>query len=178
VTSTVKTSSGPEASTWAEKLAGKYLTFRLASEDYGLPILKVRELIGLMEVTRVPGAPSFVRGVINLRGRVIAVVDLRARFGLPEAAAGGNSVVIVMQIDRPEGALTIGALVDEVLEVREVAAAQIEPPPDFGHQDSAVDFILGISKSEKRVAFLLDIDRVLSSAEIKRLDLTTQTRAA
>ena len=177
MTSTVKTGSGPEANTGAEKLAGKYLTFRLASEDYGLPILKVRELIGLMEVTRVPGAPSFVRGVINLRGRVIAVVDLRARFGLPEAV-GGNSVVIVLQIDRPEGALTIGALVDEVLEVRDVAAAQIEPPPDFGHQDSAVDFILGISKSEKRVAFLLDIDRVLSSAEIKRLDLTTQTQAA
>jgi purine-binding chemotaxis protein CheW len=150
-------------------LAGKYMTFRLASEDYGLPILKVRELIGLMEITRVPGAPAFVRGVINLRGKVVPVLELRARLGLPVVEAGRYAVIVVVQIDRREGPLTIGMLVDEVLEVRDIGASQLEPPPSFGLAGSEVDFILGIGKVEKRVVFLLDIDRVLDSSEIRRL---------
>jgi purine-binding chemotaxis protein CheW len=153
------------------RLAGKFMTFRLANEDYGLPILKVRELIGLMEITRVPGSPELVRGVINLRGKVIPVIDLRTKFGLEAIAATRQSVIIVVQVEAASGPLTLGVLVDEVLEVRDIAAAQIEPPPNFGFSGSELDFILGVGKTEKRVVFLLDIDRVLSSAEVEKLSL-------
>jgi purine-binding chemotaxis protein CheW len=169
-----RTASAPAEASAGSALAGKYMTFRLASEDYGVPILKVRELIGLQEITRVPGAPAFVRGVINLRGKVIPVVDLRSKFGMPELAGGRYAVIIVVQIERPEGALTIGTLVDEVLEVRDIGASQVEPPPSFGFAESEVDFILGIGKVEKRVVFLLDIDRILNSSDIQRLRLSSQ----
>jgi len=150
-------------------LAGKYMTFRLDREIYGLPILKVRELIGLQEITRVPGAPAFTRGVINLRGKVIPVVDLRIKFGLTSQAPSKNVVIIVLQIASSTGLLTMGVLVDEVLDVREVAADQIEPPPSFGESGSEVDFILGVGKTERSVIFLLDVDRVLTTAELTRL---------
>jgi purine-binding chemotaxis protein CheW len=143
-------------------LAGKYMTFKLADEEYGLEILKVRELIGLMEITRVPRTSSFVRGVINLRGKVIPVVDLRLKFGMEPAEATSQSVIIVVQLAGQSGGLTMGILVDEVLEVRAIAPDQIEPPPKLDdHGDT--DFLVGVGKAEKRVIFLLDIDRVLGT---------------
>jgi len=159
-------------------LAGKYMTFKLATEEYGVPILKVRELIGLMEITRVPGAPEFVRGVINLRGKVIPIVDLRAKFGLGALEGSYHTVIIVVQISTAAGPLTMGVLVDEVLEVRDIAAAMIEPPPSFGQSDSDVAFSLGVGKTEKPVVFLLDIDRVLTSHDIQRLPLEASDEAA
>ena len=144
-----------------KRLAGKYMTFQLAREEYGLEILKVREIIGLMEITRVPRTREFIRGVINLRGKVIPVVDLRMRFGLCETSATSQTVIIVVQLTSVEGQVTIGVLVDEVLEVRTLEAAQIEKPPQL-HSHIDTSFILGIGKSDKRVIFLLDIDRVLS----------------
>jgi len=161
----------------AARLAGKFMTFRLAREEYGVPILKVRELVGLMEITRVPGAPAFVRGVANLRGKVIPVVDLRAKFGLPALEDGRHTVIVVVQLATPQGPLTMGVLVDEVLEVRDIAAAMIEPPPRFGATDSDVAFILGMGKTEKRVVFLLDIDCILTSQDIQRLPLETSREA-
>jgi len=155
-------------------LAGKYMTFRLDREVYGLPILKVRELIGMQEITRVPGAPAFSRGVINLRGKVVPVIDLRLKFGLAGEAPTLNVVIIVLQIAGPSGALTMGVVVDEVLEVREIGAAQIEPPPSFGSRSAETDFILGVGKSERSVVFLLDVDRVLTTNEITRLTLDGQ----
>jgi purine-binding chemotaxis protein CheW len=144
--------------------AGKYMTFRLASEVYGLEILKVRELIGLMEITRIPRAPSHVRGVINLRGKVIPVVDLRLKFEMEAAHVTSQTVIIVVQLAAESGGLTMGILVDEVLEVRAIPDADVEPPPNLQGQ-AASSFILGVGKADKRVIFLLDIDRVLTPQE-------------
>jgi purine-binding chemotaxis protein CheW len=150
--------------------ASKYMTFKLASEEYGLEIGKVRELIGMMEITRIPRARNHIRGVINLRGKVIPVVDLRTRFGLPPTEPTGQTVIIVVQLQSADGALTIGVLVDEVLEVRTIVASQVEKPPALhGHID--VGFLLGIGKSDKRVIFLLDIDRVLSAGPESHAEL-------
>jgi purine-binding chemotaxis protein CheW len=144
--------------------ASKYMTFKLANEEYGVEILKVRELIGMMEITRVPRAKSFVRGVINLRGKVIPVVDLRAKFGLSNTETTFQTVIIVVQLAMPEGELTTGILVDEVLEVRAIHPSEIEPPPSLSsHID--VSFILGVGKADKRVIFLIDIDRILTAPE-------------
>jgi purine-binding chemotaxis protein CheW len=150
-------------------LAGKYMTFKLADEVYGLEILKVREIIGLMEITRVPRSAEFMRGVINLRGKVIPVVDLRLKFAMPRTEATDQTVIIVVQYGAAERSLTMGVLVDEVLEVLSIDAGQIEPPPSFGAAALDTDFILGVGKSEERVIFLLDIGRVLSEAEAREL---------
>lgn len=146
-------------------LAGKYMTFKLADEEYGLEILKVREIIGLMDITRVPRTPEHVRGVINLRGKVIPVVDLRQKFGMPPCEATDQTVIIVVQYAIGERTLTMGILVDQVLEVRQIRADAIEPPPpSLG--DATIDSacILGVGKTEKRVVFLLDIGRVLGAS--------------
>jgi purine-binding chemotaxis protein CheW len=146
------------------RLAGKYMTFKLAEEEYGLEILKVREIIGLMEITRVPKTAGYIRGVINLRGKVIPVVDLRLKFGMARTESTDQTVIIVVQYTTSNGDYTMGILVDEVLEVLNIGADQIEPPPSFGGSIDA-EFILGIGKSEKRVIFLLDIGRVLTEGE-------------
>ncbi|MEI8255084.1 MAG: chemotaxis protein CheW [Deltaproteobacteria bacterium] len=146
-------------------LAGKYMTFKLASECYGLRILKVRELIGLMEITRVPKSRAYMRGVINLRGKVIPVLDLRMKFDMGATEYTDQTVIIVVQHASPLGELTIGVLVDEVLEVIDIDATRIEPAPTFGSDLLANDFILGVGKTEKRVLFLLDIDQVLSAQD-------------
>jgi purine-binding chemotaxis protein CheW len=142
-------------------VAGKHMCFQLGAETYGLPVLDVREIIGLMPITAVPRAPAFVRGVINLRGKVIPVVDLRLQFGMEPCPSTDQTVIIVVQClveDRP---LTMGLLVDRVLEVLSIGGDQIEPPPSFGATESA-DFLLGVGKSGQRVIFLLDIARLLS----------------
>ena len=151
------------------QLAGKYMTFKLADEEYGLAILKVREIIGLMDITRVPRSREFIRGVINLRGKVIPVVDLRQKFGMDRADTTDQTVIIVVQYALGDRVLTMGILVDQVLEVLNIEGAQIEPPPMSGAGACENDFILGVGKSERRVIFLLDIGRVLSNEEV--LDL-------
>ncbi len=158
-----------EAADAAAALAGKYMAFKLASEEYGLEILKVREIIGLMEITRVPRTREYVRGVINLRGKVIPVLDLRLKLGMEGAPATDQSVIVVVQVTGPGGPLTMGVLVDEVLEVLSIDAAQIEPPPSFGVDAADTSFILGIGKAEARVIFLLEIGRVLSDSEAAQL---------
>jgi purine-binding chemotaxis protein CheW len=154
-------------------LAGKYMTFKLAEEEYGLEILKVREIIGLMDITRVPKTDEFISGVINLRGKVIPVIDLRLKFGMEKGIATDQTVIIVVQYNMNNQELTMGILVDEVLEVLSIAGEQIEPPPNFGTGSMNTDFILGVGKAEKRVIFLLDIGRILSSEEIVELHRTT-----
>lgn len=145
-------------------IAGKHLCFQLGAEIYGLPILDVREIIGSMTITKVPRAPAFVRGVINLRGKVIPVVDLRLQFGMEPCPATDQTVIIVVQCLVDGAPLTMGLLVDQVLEVLSIGGDQIEPPPSFGASGSA-DFLLGVGKSGKRVVFLLDISRLLSSRD-------------
>ena len=150
-------------------LAGKFMTFKLGDEEYGIEILKVREIIGLMEITRVPRVSTCIRGVINLRGKVVPVVDLRVKFGMSPTASTEQTVIIVVQCAVGGRELTMGILVDQVLEVLPLEASQIEPPPSFGTAELDAGFILGVGKAEKRVIFLLDIGKVLSAAEARDL---------
>ncbi len=150
-------------------LAGKYMTFQLADEAYGVEIVQVREIIGMMRITRVPRAPGFLRGVIDLRGTVIPVMDLRVQFGMSAAQPTDQSVIIVVQCAVGGRTLTLGVLVDRVLEVRSIDAAQIEPPPSLGGaRDDG--FIHGIGKTDEGVVMLLDIGRILSDADARALD--------
>lgn len=144
---------------------GKYLTFALGREEYGLEILKVREIIGFMEITAVPRTPAYVKGVINLRGQVISVVDLRAKFAMPSAEKTDETCIIVVEINTGDGTkLSTGIIVDRVSEVLNIAEESIEPAPEFG---ASVDtrFILGMGKIEQSVKMLLDIDRVLGGSQ-------------
>lgn len=147
--------------------AGKYLAFRLADQDYGLAILQVREIIGLVDITRVPCVDSFIRGVINLRGKIIPVIDLRMKFGMESCAASEQTVIIVVQYPTTQGEITMGVLVDQVQEVLSLEADKIEPAPSFGAGSLVAAFILGIGKVDQRVIFLLDIGRALSGDEAK-----------
>ena len=147
-----------------ETRAGKYLVFRLAGEEFGLEILKVREIIGMMDVTPVPLMPAFVRGIINLRGRVIPVMDLRNRFGMSAPEAGAASCIVVAFIEDME----VGLIVDGVSEVMEIAPANIQETPSFGHALD-VRFISGIGTAGDKVTILLDVDKVLTDEEVRSL---------
>lgn len=151
----------------AARHGGKFLTFFLAEEEYGLEILKVREIIGMMPITRVPRTPEHMRGVVNLRGKVIPVVDLRLKFGLQATEQSQRTCIIVVQA----GGVEFGVVVDRVSEVANIAGSDIEDPPAFG---TGVDteYLLGLAKSQGKVKLLLDIDRALSSQEIQVLEPT------
>lgn len=144
-------------------LVGKYLTFELGEETYGLEILKVQEIIGLMSITRVPKTPDYVRGVINLRGKVIPVIELRAKFGMATVEDTERTCIIVIQVEGKEGPLIMGILVDEVSEVVNVQREQLEPAPSFGSLDTA--FMRAMGKINNKVVILLDVDRVLTATE-------------
>ena len=148
--------STQEITTTRRVAGGKFLTFFLAKEEYGIEILKVQEIIGVMAITPVPRTPEHLRGVINLRGKIIPVVDLRLKLGLP-AAEGQNCIIVV----RARG-LEIGITVDQVSEVANIADKDIEPVPAFGNGVATED-LLGIGKTGGRVRLLLDIDRILST---------------
>ena len=138
----------------------KFLSFFLGDEEYGVEILKVHEIIGMLPITRVPRTPDFVRGVINLRGKVIPIVDLRRKFGMPEAGRAENCIIVVQV-----RGVSIGIVVDRVSEVLSIAAEQIEGTPSFGSEVDT-DYLLGLAKTDGRVRLLLDIERVLSATEI------------
>ena len=146
-------------------MAGKYLTFKLDAEEFGLEILKVQEIIKMMDITRVPKTPAFVRGVINLRGKVIPVVDLRAKFEMERRAETDKTCIVVVTVRRGSGVVVMGIIVDEVSEVLDVLGGSIEPAPEFG---GVVDtsFILGMGKVGDRVVTLLDVDKVLSMSDL------------
>jgi len=148
---------------------GKYLTFTLANEEYGIGILKIKEIIGMMPVTSVPQTPDFVRGVINLRGKVIPVVDLRLRFGMEEMEYTERTCIIVVEIAAESGKVVIGIVVDAVSEVLNIKAEEIEETPTFG-TNLKTDYILGMAKMSDEVKILLDIDRVLTSDEMAVLE--------
>lgn len=152
-----------------DSLAGKYLTFRLAQEEYGLEILKVREIIGLMGITRVPRTPQYIRGVINLRGKVIPVLDLRAKFDMETIADTEETCIIVVDVQSGGTSILMGILVDAVSEVLDIQANEIEEPPTFG-SDVDTRFILGIGKVKNSVKILLDIDRVLTGVDLSIAD--------
>lgn len=146
-------------------VGGKYLTFALGKEGYGLEILKVREIIGFMEITAVPRTPAHVKGVINLRGQVISVIDLRSKFGMEAAAKTDETCIIVVDVSQGGRKINTGIIVDKVSEVQNIAEENIEPPPAFGASVST-DFILGMGKVGQAVKILLDIDRVLGREDV------------
>jgi purine-binding chemotaxis protein CheW len=147
---------------------GKYLTFALANEEYGLEILKVREIIGYMDITAVPQMPPYVRGVINLRGQVIPVVDLRTKFGMQTTDVTDQTCIIVVEITQDGRKFNTGIVVDRVQEVLDIAGNDIEEAPQFG-ASVCTSFILGMAKVNEAVKILLDIDRVLSKEELAHL---------
>jgi purine-binding chemotaxis protein CheW len=154
-----------ERPTGALAKAGKYLTFNMGKEVYGIEILKVQEIIGMMSVTRVPKTPGFVRGVVNLRGKVIPVIDLRIKFALEAKDDTDRTCIIVVQVAMNGASVVMGLIVDEVSEVLNVLADQIEASPSFGAKVDT-DFILGMGKVGQKVVMLLDVDKVLSVEEV------------
>ena len=144
---------------------GKYLTFALGPEEYGLEILKVREIIGYMDITAVPQTPVYVKGVINLRGQVIPVVDLRAKFGMETTDVTDQTCIIVVEITQKGRNFSTGIVVDHVQEVLDIEGENIEEAPQFGSSVNT-DFILGMGKIGNSVKILLDIDKVLAGTEI------------
>jgi purine-binding chemotaxis protein CheW len=148
---------------------GKYLTFSLAGEEYGIGILKIREIIGMMPITSVPQTPAFVKGVINLRGKVIPVLDLRLRFGMQAIEYTERTCIIVVEITGQAGKIQIGSVVDSVSEVLNIKGEDIENTPTFG-ASLDTEYILGMAKMEGGVKILLDIDKVLSEGEIGELE--------
>lgn len=151
------------AITATPRAGGKFLTFFLGNEEYGVEILRVQEIIGQLPITRVPRTPAFIRGVVNLRGKVIPIVDLRTKFTLPETETAETCIIVVAI-----RGVHIGVVVDRVSEVADIAGAEIEDAPDFG-ATVETEFLLGIGKAHGKVRLLLDIERVLSHAEFAAL---------
>ena len=154
--------------------AGKYLTFTLAEEDYGISIKKIREIIGMMPVTKVPRVDAFVKGVINLRGKVIPVIDLRLRFGMEEIEPTDRTCIVIVEVVASQGTVQMGIIVDSVSEVMNIQEDDVESPPDLSAGDRT-RYILGMAKMEESVKILIDIDKVLSEDRVKELERVSKT---
>ena len=150
------------------RMEGKYLTFELAREEFGIAILTVKEIIGMMAITPIPRTPSWVLGVINLRGKVIPVADLRRKFGMESRAFDERTCMVVVEVNARDELLSIGLVVDSVNEVANVLDKDVEKTPSFGI-DLDTDYILGMAKTDRHVRILLDIDRVFGDEALSRL---------
>jgi len=172
------TDSGEQVGTRAQRgdqRTGKYLTFLLGREEFAIQVLKVREIMGIQDITAVPQTPTYVKGVINLRGKVIPVVDLRLKFCLPELEYTQRTCIIVVQVQSAGVTVHTGIIVDAVSEVLNLGAADVEDTPDFGDGSGSVgSYLLGMAKVKGKVKILLDIDRVLSAQEVHGLDTLAQ----
>jgi purine-binding chemotaxis protein CheW len=157
------------ATAQSDARAGKYLTFQLCNEEFGIRVLKVREIMGLQEITAVPQTPAHIKGVINLRGKVVPVIDLRLKFGLAAAEYTQRTCIIVTQVKGESGAVLMGIVVDGVSEVWNLAGSEIEDTPDFGEEYSG-GYLLGMAKVKGKVKILLDIERVLSTQDLHNLN--------
>jgi purine-binding chemotaxis protein CheW len=153
------------ASRSVQELAGKYLTFTLDREEYGLPVLKVREIIKMMDITAVPQVPACVKGVINLRGKVIPVIDLRLKFGFDAVDYTDRTSIIVVEVALQAGRVMMGIVVDEVSEVLNISIDEIEEVPQFGDR-VCTDYMRAIAKLKGSVKILLDLDRILGSDNV------------
>lgn len=149
--------------------AGQYLTFKLDTEMYGIEILKVREIIGLIQITRVPRMPEYVKGVINLRGKVIPIIDLRMAFSLPEVQPTKRTCIVVVEVEIDDDSVQVGVIVDEVDEVLDFVPNSIEPAPEYGGGHIKTEFIKAMGKINNQVKILLDIDKVISNTDISLL---------
>ena len=148
-----------------EELAGKYLTFNLSQETYGIEIIKVQEIIGMMNVTKFPKTPDFIRGVINLRGKVIPVIDIRKKFCLEDIEDTEKTCIVVVQVEMENEVFCEGIIVDEVSEVVDIESSNIELPPSFELEEER-EFIKGIGKIEDKVIILLDVSKIISGLEV------------
>jgi len=158
-----------QPATTSVERAGKYLVFHLGREEFGIRVLKVREIMGVQDITAVPQTPAHVKGVINLRGKVIPVVDLRLKFGLPEIEYTQRTCIIVVQVQGQSSAMLMGIVVDGVAEVLNLAEGDIENTPDFGN-GVTTSYLLGMAKIKGKVKILLEIDEVLSIQELRGLE--------
>lgn len=147
----------------------KYLTFCLENEEYGIGILKVKEIIGMMPITSIPRTPDFLKGVVNLRGKVIPVMDLRLKFSMEAIPYSGRTCIIIVEIETESDTILIGIVVDSVSEVLNIKETDIEETPTFGSSLNT-EYILGMAKMEGGVKILLDIDKVLSNKEITGIE--------
>ncbi len=143
----------------------QYITFELGSETYGIPILKLIEIIAFRELTRIPNVPSFVKGILNLRGTAVPVIDLREHFHLPSAPYNNYTVIMILDMS----GRTIGLIVDSVKDVVSFGENQLRPPPSF-NSGINTDFIKAMGEKDNKFAILLDIDRLLSDEELNVVD--------
>lgn len=171
--SPVSSSTNPDkgSSPVLARSAGKYLTLFLGEEEYGLDVTKVQEIIRMLPITRVPRAPSFIRGVVNLRGRIVPVLELRARLGMDPVEEARETCIVVVR----SGDLTMGIIVDQVRDVLDIQAAEMHDVPDFGVSlDTA--YLSGVARRAQRVVLLLEVDRVLTRDESDVLSSTDATQ--
>jgi purine-binding chemotaxis protein CheW len=171
--STVADQKQVNAGSPADGRSGKYLTFQLGQEEFGIRVLKVREIMGMQEITAVPQTPPHVKGVINLRGKVVPVIDLRLKFGMAAADYTQRTCIIVTQVKGEQGPILMGVIVDGVSEVLNLASSDIEDTPDFG-EEATGNYLLGLAKVKGKVKILLDIDRVLSAQDLHHLKAMIQ----
>ncbi|MGD0796900.1 MAG: chemotaxis protein CheW [Acidobacteriaceae bacterium] len=172
-TATIAPATQPALPPDLAQRAGKYLIFHLGSEEFGTEVLKVREIMGLQDITTVPQVPPYVKGVINLRGKVIPVIDLRIKFALPPEEYTARTCIIVVRTRQHDEDLMIGMIVDGVVEVLNLLASDIEDTPDFG-PGVVTPYLKGMAKIKGKVKILLDIDQVLSTNELHGLSALLQ----
>ena len=150
----------------------QYLTFILANEEYGVDILRVQEIRGWDNATPIPNTPKYIKGVMNLRGTIVPIIDLRERFNMEHLAYGPTTVVIVLKVYAEERERVMGIVVDAVSEVYNISNADLQPAPDFGDMVS-LEFVQGLATVEEKMVIVLDIDHLLTSGELKLVDRTT-----
>ncbi len=158
----------PSRATSIDRSAEKYLSFHVGAEEFAVGVLSVREIIGMQDITVVPHTPPYLKGIINLRGKVIPVIDLRIKFGMPPAEYTQRTCIIVVEVTNNDSRMMMGVVVDAVSEVANVSPSDIENTPDFG-EGVTVPYLLGLAKTKGKVKILLDIDKVLTSSELSGL---------
>ncbi len=151
-----------------ESVFNQYLTFTLNDEHYAVPVAKVREVLEYTKITKLPRTADFMKGIINLRGAGVPVIDLRLKFGMEETPIGKDTAIIVLDVAGEDGEIVVGALADAVHEVVEIASDKVEPAPRFGTK-LAAEFILGVGKREDGFIIILDIDRIFNNEEVALL---------
>lgn len=172
---TTMTTGTLEAAALGTANSNKFLSFCLGKEEYGVEILRVREIIGIIDITPLPQTPQYVKGVINLRGKIIPVIELRAKFGMPSVEYNTETCIIVVEVSDEQGdeQFQIGVIVDTVREVMDIPREKIEPAPRFGCALNT-EYILGMGKTKEKVIILLDIDRVLTAEEMGGLAIAAE----
>ena len=156
-------------------LNGKYFTFELGDETYGVGILNVQEIIKMQKITKIPRAPDYVEGVVNLRGKVIPVISIRSIFGMEEVETSRDTCIVIMQVNQGDISIIIGAIVDRVSEVLNIGEEEIEPAPSFGAQVDK-QFILGMAKTKDSVKILLDADKLVDEETMSSFSQTREEK--